>query len=149
MSSITLSRMKLVSENSLSFFNARLLLALLTAAPFLLRGSSAQTPPSIRGFAERGKNDASHEMMQTSLERRLGIPENGPMIPLSAQIHWSGDMAKCLDVSEGRKEQGTKVILWPCKAEEQAWNQLFAFNTDNDMVHWAGEPQFCLDANGA
>merc|ERR1719343_365996 len=59
-------------------------------------------------------------------------------------LRWAANPSKCLDVSEGRTENGANVQLYDCVAGEP--NQAFLLPVGGEgPVRWAKHPTKCLD----
>jgi len=53
----------------------------------------------------------------------------------------------CLDVSQGRRKDGTRIQIWRCKSGHP--NMQFLVSEDGKgQIRWADEPSMCLAVAG-
>lgn len=74
---------------------------------------------------------------------QLRSQANASQVAFVGHLQWSNHPSKCLDVTDGRAENGNRLQLWDCKSTSE--NQIFAWRSTDGKLRWAAHPEFCVD----
>ncbi|KAL0953250.1 hypothetical protein HGRIS_004502 [Hohenbuehelia grisea] len=103
-------------------------------------GSSSSS--SLASSATASTTSSSSQLASSSAEPSATETDGAPPIPTAWQLHPNGNLAKCLDITNDTRVEGTNVQIYDCNGTPaQDW----VFDFGNTTVQLS-DTDFCLDA---